>query len=77
MSKQQTELQKARAAVNAETFGTPAWEAAMQVVRRLVEIENAERPAEEYFSVDSRVHRTFLLTPIRGSRRRVVARVVG
>jgi hypothetical protein len=31
-----TEIETARAAVNAETFGTPEWEAAMAKVRALV-----------------------------------------
>ena len=34
-------LKEARAVVNALTFGTPEWEAAMQVVRNLVEQQNA------------------------------------
>jgi len=34
-------LKEARAAVNALNFGTPEWEAAMQVVRDLVEKDNA------------------------------------
>jgi hypothetical protein len=37
------EIETARAAVNAETFGTPAWEAAMQVVRNLVAQADASR----------------------------------
>lgn len=54
-------LKIARAAVNAETFGTPAWEAKMQVVRDLVDAANAARPVEEFTSVDSGFHRTRLL----------------
>lgn len=38
---QDNALKAARAAVNALTFGTPEWEAAMQVVRNLVERANA------------------------------------
>lgn len=34
-------LKAARAVVNAKTFGTPAWESAMQVVRDLVEKADA------------------------------------
>jgi hypothetical protein len=34
-------LKAARAAVNAETFGTAAWEVKMQIVRDLVAAENA------------------------------------
>lgn len=34
-------LKEARAAVNALTFGTAEWEAAMEVVRGLVEAGNA------------------------------------
>lgn len=54
-------LKIARAAVNAETFGTPAWEAKMQIVRDLVDAANAARPVEEFTSVDSGFHRTRLL----------------
>jgi hypothetical protein len=53
-------LQAARAKVNAETFGTAAWEDAMQIVRDLVSAANTARPAEEYCSVDSGIHRTRL-----------------
>jgi len=45
-------LKAARAAVNAETFGTPAWEAAMQVVRNLTQSINDAAPKFEYTSVD-------------------------
>ena len=55
------ELKNARAAVNAETFGTPAWEAKMQIVRDLVDEAMKAAPAEEFCSVDSGVHRTRLL----------------
>ena len=41
------ELAAARAAVNAETFGTPSWEAAMVVVRALV----AAQPAQSSLDV--------------------------
>lgn len=34
-------IKAARAAVNAEKFGTEAWEAKMQIVRALVEQQNA------------------------------------
>lgn len=34
-------IKAARAAVNAEKFGTEAWEAKMKVVRALVEQQNA------------------------------------
>lgn len=54
-------LKAARAAVNAETFGTPAWEAKMQIVRELVDAANTARPVEEFTSVDSGFHRTRLL----------------
>ena len=54
------ELKTARAAVNAETFGTTAWEAKMQIVRDLVANENASRAKEEFCSVDSGWHRTRL-----------------
>lgn len=45
----------ARAAVNAETFGTPAWESAMQVVRDLTDAQMASAPRTEYTSVDGNV----------------------
>ena len=46
------QLKIARAAVNAETFGTPAWEAKMQIVRDLVAKENAKAAKFEYTSID-------------------------
>lgn len=45
----------ARAAVNAQTFGTPAWESAMQVVRGLVGAQMESAPRGEYTSVDGNV----------------------
>jgi hypothetical protein len=48
-------IAEARTAVNAETFGTPAWESAMQVVRGLVAEQMAEAPRGEYTSVDGDV----------------------
>ena len=54
------QLTAARAAVNALTFGTPEWEAAMVKVRALVDQINAAAPREEFCSVDSGVHRTRL-----------------
>ena len=51
------ELQAARAEVNRHQFGTPAWEAAMQIVRDLV----SQVPVTgEFTSVDSGWHRTRL-----------------
>jgi hypothetical protein len=46
------QIKAARAKVNAETFGTPAWEAAMQVVRKLVAEHDAAQPVRPYTSVD-------------------------
>jgi hypothetical protein len=57
----QSQLKSARAAVNALEFGTDAWEAAMVVVRSLVDQINDAKPAEEFFSLDSGIHRTLLL----------------
>ena len=57
----QSQLKAARATVNALEFGTDAWEAAMVVVRRLADQINAAKPAEEFFSLDSGIHRTLLL----------------
>ena len=53
-------IQTARAKVNSLTFGTPEWEAAMQVVRELV-AKDMEGRKEEFCSVDSGFHRTRLL----------------
>lgn len=50
-SKQMT-LAQARKNVNKETFGTPAWEAAMQIVRELVEVENSKRSPFVHTSID-------------------------
>ncbi len=57
----QSQLKAARAAVNALEFGTDAWESAMVAVRSLVDQINAAKPVEEFFSVDSGIHRTMLL----------------
>jgi hypothetical protein len=46
------QLKIARAAVNAETFGTPAWEAKMQIVRELVAKEDAKAAKFEHTSID-------------------------
>lgn len=54
----QQQLKQARAVVNAQVFGTKEFEAAMDVVRALVEKMQADRPAEEFCSVDSGFHRT-------------------
>jgi hypothetical protein len=55
------QIKAARAKVSQHKFGTPEWEAAMQVVRRLVAEHDAQQPAEEFCSVDSGWHRTRLL----------------
>lgn len=39
----ETKIKAARAAVNAEKFGTEAWEAKMQIVRELVDKQNAAK----------------------------------
>jgi hypothetical protein len=57
----QSQLKSARAAVNALEFGTDAWEAAMVVVRSLVDQINDAKPAKEFFSLDSGIHSTLLL----------------
>jgi hypothetical protein len=51
----------ARATVNALEFDTDAWEAAMVAVRSLVDQISAAKPAEEFCSIDSGIHRTRLL----------------
>jgi hypothetical protein len=57
----QSQLKSARAAVNALEFGIDAWEAAMVVVRSLVNQINAAKPVEEFFSLNSGIHSTLLL----------------
>ena len=57
----QSQLKAARATVNTLEFGTDAWESAMVAVRSLVDQINAAKPVEEFFSVDSGIHRTLLL----------------
>ena len=57
----QSQLKAARASVNTLEFGTDAWESAMTAVRSLVDQINAAKPVEEFFSVDSGIHRTLLL----------------
>ena len=56
-----SQLKAARATVNALEFGTDAWEAAMVVVRQLVDQHDAYLANEEFFSLDSGIHRTLLL----------------
>jgi hypothetical protein len=51
----------ARAKVNTLTFGTPAWDSAMQIVRDLVAAEVDALPREEFCSIDSGIHRTRLM----------------
>lgn len=62
IAKLQAELTAARAAVNRETFGTDAWEAAMRDVRALCRQIDADSGlrAEPYCSVDSGIHPTKL-----------------
>jgi hypothetical protein len=54
-------LKAARDKVNSLKFGTPEWEAAMEVVRGLCAKIDAAKPREEFCSVDSGWHRTRLL----------------
>jgi len=56
----QSQLKAARATVKTLQFGTDAWDAAMVVVRQLVEQIEAAKPAEEFCSIDSGIHRTRL-----------------
>jgi hypothetical protein len=58
----QSQIKAARADVNALEFGTDAWEAAMAVVRGLVDQISAAKPAEEFCSIDSGIHRTRMLS---------------
>lgn len=58
MSKQ---IAAARAVVMQHKFGTPEWEAAMQIVRDLCAAEMAARAPEPFTSVDSGWHPTRLL----------------
>ncbi|CAB4137728.1 hypothetical protein UFOVP326_63 [uncultured Caudovirales phage] len=55
----------ARAAVNAETFGTPAWESAMERVRELVAAEDATRDTRPL---------DVILAPIGRGRYRMIGR---
>jgi hypothetical protein len=57
----QSQLQAARVTVNNLDFGTDAWETAMAIVRQLAEQISAAKPAEEFCSIDSGIHRTQLL----------------
>jgi hypothetical protein len=51
----------ARKVVNTLSFGTPAWESAMQVVRDLVAEQSAQDTDTAFYSVDSGIHPTLLL----------------
>lgn len=57
----QAQLKAARAKVNMSEFGSDAWEANMSVVRDLAARIDAAKPAIEFCSVDSGIHRTRLL----------------
>jgi hypothetical protein len=54
------QIAAARKTVNSLTFGTPEWEAAMQIVRNLVNAEMEAAPKERFCSVDSGWHATRL-----------------
>lgn len=54
------QLSAARKTANNLTFGTPEWEAAMQIVRNLVNAEMEAAPKERFCSVDSGWHPTRL-----------------
>jgi len=54
----ETLLNEARKKVNAETFGTDAWESAMQIVRDLCQRINDAIPSEAFHSIDSGIHPT-------------------
>lgn len=55
-----TNLETARNAVRAETFGTPAYDVAFDALRTITQRLVVNAPAEEFCSVDSGVHRTRL-----------------
>jgi hypothetical protein len=61
----QSQIKAAEAVVNAIDYSADGWEAewdkAMVPVRQLRDQINAGKPAEEFFSVDSGIHRTLLL----------------
>ena len=57
----EAQLKAARAVVNSLEFGTDAWEAAMVIVRRLVDEVDAAKPAKEFCSIDSGIHRTLVI----------------
>ena len=56
------QMKIARKEVNSLEFGTEQWEAAMQVVRKLVAKQMEVLPSEEFCSVDSGFHRTRLVS---------------
>jgi ribosomal protein L31E len=49
------ELKTARAKVNQFKFGTPEWEAAMTVVRKLVAKHNDQNQVRNHTSVDGNI----------------------
>ena len=61
----QSQIKAAEAVVNAIDYSADGWEAewekAMVPVRQLRDQINAAKPVEEFFSVDSGIHRTLLL----------------
>lgn len=58
------QMKIARKEVNSLEFGTVQWEAAMEVVRKLVAKQMEVLPAEEFCSVDSGFHRTRLVSGV-------------
>jgi hypothetical protein len=61
----QSQIKAAEAVVNAIDYSVDGWEAewdkAMVPLRQLRDQINAAKPVEEFFSVDSGIHRTLLL----------------
>ena len=55
------QITAARKVVNTLSFGTPAWESAMQVVRDLVAEQSSQDTDTTFFSVDSGIHPIMLL----------------
>jgi hypothetical protein len=56
------QIEQARKVVNSLQFGTQEWESAMQIVRDLVAKHDAQKPAQEFCSIDSGFHSTRLLS---------------
>lgn len=66
-----TALEQARAKANALQFGTAGWEAAMQVVRDLVDAENAATDFGTHTSIDGDIYQTMWLGLARAAHQEI------